>query len=66
MLIHKLARMYAQLDTIPASAANRLIALLERAPDDMLALIVKHRVKFCWQVAGRILRDRARGKESCR
>ena len=49
---------YAGLDAIPLSKADKLIATLEAANTDALQLIYTNRVKFCWMIARRILRDR--------
>ena len=56
--VKTVAASFGQLDTIPFSSARKLIQLLESADDVSLQLIVRHRVKFCWPIARRILRDR--------
>lgn len=49
---------YARLDTIPLDKVPKLIAILERANSEALLLMYRHRVKFCWMIAARILRGR--------
>ncbi len=56
--INTLTAAYAGLDTIPADKADDLIEILERSSTDALLLIYRQRVKFCWPIAWRILRDR--------
>lgn len=56
--ITELASQYAEMKTIPLSAADKLIAILESADSVALRLIFKNRVKFCWMIAARILRAR--------
>lgn len=56
--IETLAKAYAGREAIPADKADELIDVLERASSEALLLVVKNRVKFCWPIARRILRDR--------
>jgi hypothetical protein len=56
--LEQVIRLYGERETIPLSAAEKLITLLESANDDALWLIIENRVKFCWLIAARIMRDR--------
>lgn len=56
--VNRLAAEFGSLDTIPASMADKLIDLLESAPDEALVLIVNRRIKFCHFIARRILKGR--------
>lgn len=49
---------FASQATIPMDAGIKLIGILESAPDEALAILFNERVKFCWMIARRILRDR--------
>ncbi len=57
-LVSQCETMFGRLETIPLSAADKLIALLERAPDEALTIIVERRIKFCWPIAVRVLDGR--------
>lgn len=54
----ELAERFGKMETIPVEHAERLIKHLEGAPTVALEMIVLARVKFCWLIAKRILKDR--------
>lgn len=56
--IKELAAAYATLKTVPFHKADEMLAVLDKAPDDALKLIVEHKVKFLWGPARRRLIDR--------
>ena len=58
-IVNDLERAFGSLQAIPANRATQLIELLERAPTAALKVIAARRIKFCWMIAQRILRDRS-------
>ena len=49
--IEQLKAAFAKRDRIPVDAAVELTALLDKAPEDALVILVRERVKFCWMPA---------------
>ncbi len=56
--IQTIASEFAKFETIPMSMVPKLQALLNSADNKALKLVVKNRIKFCWMIAVRILRER--------
>lgn len=48
----------SSVQSITVEHANKLIGILEAANNEALTLLYRNRVRFCWAIARRILRDR--------
>jgi hypothetical protein len=57
-MVENVRQLFGGVDSIPIEAGQRLIDLLEDAPDPALYELVKHKVKFCHHISRRILKDR--------
>jgi hypothetical protein len=53
-----IATTLSKVETISADNADRLLNLLDRAPQDALQMLVDRKVKFCWMPAKRRLADK--------
>lgn len=57
-LLNTLTAQFAGVERISTESAIELIGILDGAPTEVLVLLCRRRVKFCWRVAFRVLRDR--------
>ncbi len=69
--IQTLIGAFAGVERISEQHAEKLIALLEGSNNEALLLLYRHRVRFCWTIARRILQgrgvdpDNLKGEDSC-
>jgi hypothetical protein len=54
-----IADAFAARETIPMSAAEKALELLDRAPKEALQMLVDRKVKFLWMPANRRLKEMA-------
>ena len=58
ILVNQLESIFAQVQTISTDHAERLLNLLDKAPDEALQILVDRKIKFCWMPAQRRLNER--------
>lgn len=52
-----IANEFSKVERISADHAEKLLALLDKAPNEALQMLVDRKVKFCWMPARRRLVD---------
>ena len=57
-MVQQLKTLFASVNSVSADHAEKLLALLDRAPQDALQMLVDERVKFCWIPAARRFREK--------
>lgn len=57
-MVKQLKALFENVRSVSADHAERLLALLDRAPQEALQMLVDERVKFCWVPAARRLREK--------
>jgi len=57
-MFDQLKTAYASIDRIGADGADKLLRILDRAPDAVLLRLLVNKVKFCWMPARRRLVER--------
>lgn len=58
ILVNQLESIFAQVQTISTDHAERLLNLLDKAPNEALQILVDRKIKFCWMPAQRRLNER--------
>lgn len=57
-MVSQIESIFGKVERISADHADRLLTLLDKAPDEALQIIVDRKIKFCWMPAQRRLNDR--------